>query len=217
VKGARILVSGMVAAVPNQGGATWAVLQYLLGLRRLGCDVYFVEPVPKDLVQPEGATLARSRNARYFREVMRRFDLLEVSALLLEGTRQTVGLSHRALLEIGRGADVLLNISGLLSDERVMEGINTRVYVDLDPGFNQMWQAVQGIDRGFDGHTHFVTVGQEIGRPGCPVPTCGKRWIPTLPPVVLEHWPVAEGLKHDALTTVGNWRGYGSIEVDGVL
>ena len=31
-----ILVSGMMAGDPHHGGATWAVLQYLLGFRRLG-------------------------------------------------------------------------------------------------------------------------------------------------------------------------------------
>ena len=35
----------MIAADPYQGGATWAVLQYLLGLRRLGHRVCFVEPM----------------------------------------------------------------------------------------------------------------------------------------------------------------------------
>jgi hypothetical protein len=35
----------MIAGTPHHGGATWAVLQYLLGLRRLGFDPYFVEPV----------------------------------------------------------------------------------------------------------------------------------------------------------------------------
>jgi hypothetical protein len=35
--------------------------------------------------------------------------------------------------------------------------------------------------------------------------------------VVLEHWPVADGLRHDAFTTVAHWRAYGSIEHDGVL
>ena len=34
-----------------------------------------------------------------------------------------------------------------------------RVYLDLDPGFNQLWHAVEGIDMGFDGHDRFVTVG----------------------------------------------------------
>jgi hypothetical protein len=217
MKAARVLVAGMVAGVPAQGGATWAVIQFVLGLRALGCDVYFVEPVPKDALQPEGATLAGSRNARYFRDVMRRFDLLEFSALLLAGTRETVGLSYEVLRDVARGTDVLLNISGLLSDDQLTTGIGRRVYIDLDPAFNQLWHVVEGIDRGFEGHTHFVTVGQSIGKPGCAVPTGGRTWIPMLPPVVLDRWTVSEGLEHDALTTVGNWRGYGSIEVDGVL
>ena len=29
------------------------------------------------------------------------------------------------------------------------------------------------------------------------------------------HWPMAGGFRYDALTTVGNWRGYGSIEHSG--
>jgi hypothetical protein len=61
-----------------------------------------------------------------------------------------------------------------------------------------------------------VTIGQAIGQPGCPVPTCGLSWIPTAQPVVLSHWPVAGAIVHDGLTTVGNWRGYGSIEHVGV-
>jgi hypothetical protein len=69
----------------------------------------------------------------------------------------------------------------------------------------------------FAGHTHFVTIGQNIGRPDCPVPTCGLPWITTPQPVVLAHWPVADAVRHDALTTVGNWRGYGSVEHRGVF
>jgi hypothetical protein len=34
--------------------------------------------------------------------------------------------------------------------------------------------------------------------------------------VVLEHWPVARHIEYNALTTVANWRGYGSIEHNGV-
>jgi hypothetical protein len=33
---------------------------------------------------------------------------------------------------------------------------------------------------------------------------------------VLERWPAADAVERDALTTVGNWRGYGSIERDGI-
>jgi len=212
-----IVLSGMIAADPNQGGATWAVLQYLLGLRRLGHEVFLVEPVPAASLRPQGVGLEHSANAAYFRRVAAEFGLERSAALLLAGTRQTVGLPHDELCRAARRADVLVNISGMLADEALTGAVPLRVYLDLDPAFNQFWHATQGIDRRFAGHTHFVTIGQAVGTPGCPVPACGLDWIPTLQPVVLEHWPSAGAVVHDALTTVGNWRGYGSVEHDGIF
>jgi hypothetical protein len=68
----------------------------------------------------------------------------------------------------------------------------------------------------FAAHTHFATVGMNIGREGCGVPTCGLDWVHTPQPVVLDHWPAAGGVGRDAYTTVANWRGYGSVEHNGV-
>jgi hypothetical protein len=205
----------MVAGSPRQGGATWAVLQYLLGFRRLGHDVLFAERCPESQLTPPGAALNRSENASYFREVMAAHGFEESSALLLEDGEETIGLPYARLRELASQADVLLNISGTLTDERLTSDIPVRAYLDLDPAFNQLWHE-SGIDMRFDGHTHFVTVGQAIGQSECPVPTCGVSWIPSVPPVVLEHWPKSEEIATDALTTVGNWRAYGSIEYGGV-
>lgn len=212
-----ILFAGMIAADPRQGGATWAVLQYLLGLRQLGHRVCFVEPIKASKLQPAGAPLAASENAAYFLDVARRFDFLGSAALLLEGTGETVGLSYSELREIARDADMLLNVSGMLADKDLTDVIPTRVFVDLDPGFVQVWHANYGIDMGFARHTHFVTVGQALGRPECPVPTCGLRWLPTFQPVVLGEWPRADSTTRDSWTTVANWRGYGSVEHQGVF
>src|SRR2546421_3539306 len=212
-----ILLSGMIASVPRQGGATWAVLQYLLGFRRLGHKVYFVEPMEKRALSPSDDPLSLSENAAYFREVTKEFKLEDSASLLLTGTRETVGLSYDELLEIAGRADLLINISGMLTDEALLEHAPVRVYLDIDPAFNQLWHAVEEIDMRFDGHTHFVTIGQMIGLPGCTVPTCGLQWVKTLQPVVLDDWPVAERIAYDALTTIGNWRGYGSIEYQGVF
>jgi hypothetical protein len=219
----RIVVSGMIAADPNQGGATWAVLQYLLGFKRLGHDVLFIEQCAESKLVPagaspagsEGVSMARSENGSYFQRVMAEHGLERSSALLLEGTQETVGLPYPRLAELAADADLLVNISGILTDERLVSHIPVRAYLDLDPAFNQFWQA-SGIDMRFEGHTHFLTVGQAIGSPDCPIATCGFEWIPTVPPVVLEQWPLATQIAHDALTTVGNWRAYGSIEHGGV-
>jgi hypothetical protein len=174
----RILVAGMVAADPYQGGATWAVLQYVLGLEQLGHEVWLVDPAEPG---PE--------SQRYF-------------AGLDLGPRAFLGRYE------GPVPDLLLNVSGMLRDERVLAGAPTRVYLDLDPVFNQLWH-LQGVDAGFDGHTHYVTVGHHV-------PPTGHDWIHTLPPVVLDRWPLAERIEIDAFTTVANFRSYGAIEHDGI-
>lgn len=207
-----ILFSGMLAGDPHQGGASWAVLQYLLGLRRLGHDVLFVEPVKP----AGGAPLADSAAAGYFRQVAARFGLADSAALLLAGTRQTVGPPYDDLRERAGRADLLVNVSGMLADPELVADIPVRAYLDLDPAFVQCWHA-QGIDMRFAGHTHFVTVGQAVGTPDCPVPTCSRDWVTTLPPVVLDEWPAGDAIAHDGLTTVANWRGYGSVEHQGVF
>jgi hypothetical protein len=204
-----VVVSGMIAGTPRQGGATWAVLQYLLGLRRLGYDVLFVEPV-------EGDDVASSEQARYCHEVMRRFGLDGRWALVQPGRLDTIGISRAELRATARRADLLLNVSGMLTDADVLEPVATRVYLDLDPAFVQLWHDVEHIDMRLDAHTHFVTIADTIGTPASPIPACGRTWIPTLPPVVLPEWPVGGHLEHDALTTVAHWRGYGSIEHNGL-
>ena len=57
-----VLVSGIFARVPEQGGLVWVVLQYLLGLRRLGHRVTLVEPVAESDLVPVGASFSKSRN-----------------------------------------------------------------------------------------------------------------------------------------------------------
>jgi len=207
----KILLAGMVAGDPGQGGATWAVLQYVAGLADLGHEVVLVEPVrPKVGSDP---LAAGSETLSYFRSL----PLLEGrAALLVAGTERTAGLSYAELSGFAAEADLLLNVSGMLREERLLEAIPVRAFLDLDPGFNQVWQET-GSEMGFDLHTHFVTVGGRIGAEDCPIPTLGRDWIPTLPPVALRYWPSESAApRRDAFTSVGHWRSYGSIEHGGI-
>jgi hypothetical protein len=191
----KIVVSGMTSDTPGQGGATWAVLQYVLGLRKLRHDVALVEPVR-----------SLERSAGYFRRLARTFAL---DGILLER-----GSDRRIELTTWRpdGADLLLNLSGVLPESLRAD---LSVYVDLDPGFTQAWHE-QGVDVGLEGHDRFVTVGRLIGQPDCPVPVCNRRWITTPQPVVLGHWPYATEVRHEAATTIGHWRSYGSFVHGGI-
>src|SRR5262249_11774784 len=144
-----LLLSGMIAGIPHQGGATWAVLQYLLGFRRLGHDVYFVDPLAESSLRPVGAGLADSVNTAYLWQVMSEFGFTDAAALLVERSRETAGLPYAELLRVARRTDLLINISGMLTDPEVLGHIPTRAYLDLDPGFVQLWHAAQGIDMRF--------------------------------------------------------------------
>jgi hypothetical protein len=204
----KIVISGMVAGDPRQGGATWAVLQYFLGLRDLGHDVLLVEPVDGGM----GRSWPAPATASYFDSLPLPRDRV---ALLRPGSEQTVGASYLDLIAFAGEADVLINVSGMLRDERLLESIPIRAFLDLDPGFNQVWH-LSGEDMGFDRHTHFLSVGQLLGTRACTAPTCDRDWIHTLPPVVLGSWPVAADPATGSFTSIGHWRSYGSIEYEGI-
>jgi len=217
VRQPTIIFSGMVAADPGQGGASWAVLQYVLGLHRLGYDVHLIEPIGQAAIRPSGFSLHHSDNAAYFRNVVASSGLQDRCSLLLQASRETVGESYAQLAAAASRADVLINVSGMLDRPELTDRIPIRVYLDLDPAFNQLWHSAQNIDMRLDGHTHFVTVGQALGSERCRIPTCGRQWTHTLPPITLEHYSTDNTIIHDAFTTIGNWRGYGSIDHDGVF
>jgi hypothetical protein len=67
-----------------------------------------------------------------------------------------------------------------------------------------MWHEL-GLADVFRGHDRFVTIGENIGRTDCDIPTCGLEWVATRQPVVLAEWPVEKNRGH--FTTVGAWRG----------
>lgn len=211
MSGLTVVVAGMVAADPHQGGASWAVLQYVLALRSLGHRPVLVETLPPS-VSPR-PPLDRSASGRYFRSVVEAMGL-EEAALLDPVSGESVGLSYRRVLELAGEADLLLDIAGALADEDILGRPGRRAYLDVDPAFTQLW-ATEGIDMRLGGHERHVTVGLNIGCPGCDVPTCGIEWIRVPPVVHLPAWEPQRVLERDAFTTVGNWRGYGAIEHEG--
>jgi hypothetical protein len=87
-----------------------------------------------------------------------------------------------------------------------------RVFLDIDPGFGQMWQDL-GLADVFRGHDDYVTIGENIGQADCVVPTCGLEWITTPQPVVLDYWRPQAATSGDWFTSIASWRGaYGPLE-----
>jgi hypothetical protein len=201
-------------------------LQYLIGLTRLGHVVHFVEPVSGLLpdanspgrAQAPGKEMAGLADAVRYCGLVLNGRLRQGKWALLDPAREVaMPLSYPEVRSLISRCDLFLNLSGLLRAEELTSRIPVRVYVDLDPGFTQLWQTAEGLDMGLAGHTHYVTVGGRIGLADCPVPTCGIKWIRSLPPVVLDHWRFVGGCREGAVTTVGHWRSYGSVKYKGVF
>jgi hypothetical protein len=213
-----IVFSAALAQRPRQAGLTWVFLQYLLGFRRLGWEVLLLDRLePSMCVDQQGRVcpFEQSLNVRYFLDVMRQFGFERNCSLWHDGGKQIVGLSRREVLERVRESEMLLNVMGYWNDPQTRDAARRRVFLDIDPGFGQMWQAL-GLHDPFVNHDAFVTVGYNIGRPDCTIPTCGCEWIRILPPVVLSEWPAQPLPRAGAWTSIASWRGdYGPIEYQG--
>lgn len=202
---ATVVVSGALANKAGSGGEAWVRLSYVLGFRRLGLDVHFIEQIARSQYDDEVGA--------YFDAVIAQFGFADCASLIDEQGEALRGPQQSELLELASDADALVNVSGNLAWRPLLERFRRKAYVDLDPGFTQAWHAA-GAAPLADHEVNF-TIGENIGQAVCSVPTDGIAWRPTRPPVVLEQWPQDAAEQPERFTTVANWRGFGPIELDG--
>ena len=211
-----VIVGGVVANKHLSGGAVWTRLNWILGLRKLGFDVHFIEQIGRDAcVDATGAVVPfeLSENLKCFQAVCLEFGFGDRATLVYEGGEEVAGLSHVEIAELAADAAFLINISGHLTLKSVLRSARCRVYVDLDPGFTQFWHAAGTHGARLANHDYYYTVGENIGSPECSIPTSGVSWRPIRQPVVLEQWPFSTEGDPRRFTTIASWRGpFGPIE-----
>jgi hypothetical protein len=206
----RIVVAGSVAQKPFEAGHTWQFLQYVLGFRRLGFDVLFVDRLTASMCE---GPVERSASAGYLASVMARFGLSDSWTLLHDAG--VLGRSRADALAHTRDSVLLLDVMGFLDDDELLAAAPRRVYLDTDPGFAQMWHEL-GLAAPLGRHDVYVTIAENIGRRGCSIPTCGIDWVTTPQPVVLDEWTPTTPPAGSVFTSVGAWRGpYAPLEYRG--
>jgi hypothetical protein len=209
------VVTGAIATFPV-GGVAWDYGQYVLGLERLGFDVYYLEDTGLDTYDPDQGVYGPdcSYGVRFLQATLASFSAAMAARWhFRSSTGQTFGMEASALAAIVARADVLLNVSGigLLRDPYM--ACRRKVLIDTDPGWNHFvnyprWDARPGWQdsHGYRAHDHFFTYAELIGQPGCRLPTLGITWHPTRPPVIADSWhPEAPGT---TWTTVLSWNTY---------
>lgn len=216
-----VVVAGSLAQEPRHGGHTWVFLQYLLGFKRLGWDVLFIDQLePTMCVDSNGRPcgLDESLNLRYLLAVMENFGLKDSFCLIYNQGERFIGSSREQLLERVKNSELLLNVMGFLTDHEILGRARKRVFLDIDPGYGQMWRAL-GLHDLFQGHDAFVTIGTNIGESDCTIPTCDLEWITTSQPIVLDYWhPTAITINGAYFTSIASWRGpFGPLEYRGMI
>ncbi len=183
------------------------LLHLLLGLQRIGWPVLFLDRA----VTAREAENERGMPADYVQNVLTQV-AVPYAQIDTDG-RAISGLGHQQVVDALRRSALLLNVMGFLDDPELLGEAQNRVFLDIDPGYGQMWREL-GLADVFDNHDTFVTVGENVGRDSCSIPTCGLDWITTPPSAVLDEWPVHGGGRR--FTSVATWRGpYGTLQYDG--
>ncbi|HEU4639284.1 MAG TPA: glycosyltransferase family 1 protein, partial [Candidatus Binatia bacterium] len=110
----RILVSGLIGQYAF-GGVTWDYVQYVLGFRALGHDVWYLEDSANWAYDPvkQEPSADCSHNVSYLDRIMREFDMGDRWIYRNEPDGKYHGISDERLAEKTIAeADVLANVSG---------------------------------------------------------------------------------------------------------
>jgi len=187
----RIIVTGLVGLYPL-GGVAWDYLQYVIGLAKLGHEVYYHEDTRSWPYHPleKQYTSDGSYSARFVREFFRLYaPELEDRWHYLHLHETEFGMEGAWFDEVARSADLFLNVSGACMIPDHLSSRCVKVFLDTDPGYNQIvlserfdwWANVADHDR------HF-TYAENIHGSDCLIPKLGFTWKTTRMPVALNLW-----------------------------
>jgi hypothetical protein len=195
------------------GGVTWDYLQVVLGMKRLGHDVYYIEdsgewPYTFDEEQSENSRIVSSPQStvEHLQTVMAEFGLSDKWAYRFSPTSEWFGLADVKREELIRSADLLVNVSGTLEKPEHYRGVRRLVYIDTDPAFTQI--DIAGGNSGrrhqVDAHDVHFTFGECLSKH---LPDTGHHWHPIRQPIVLSEWHSSVPYRN-VFTTVMNWTSY---------
>lgn len=206
---ARIVMLGMMTRMPV-AGVVWQNVHYLVGLQRMGYEVYYVEAHgihPSMLTRSDGGPGTQEALA-FLDRTLTRFGLKDRWAYhALHDDGRLYGPVAGEIDGIYRSAAVVFNLHGGTNPvpERAAGKL---VYLETDPVHVQA-----GLEQGdpelvefLDQHAAHFTFAERYGQPGCRLPQTGRYdFRPTRQPVVLDLWS-DRAPPGECFTTIGNWR-----------
>ncbi|MEH2414938.1 glycosyltransferase family 1 protein [Nostoc sp.] len=204
------------------GGNAWSDLQYLLGLRALGHDIFYLEECGSQSWvynwQTEQITTELDYPTNYLKNCLEPLGFK--NKWIYRTDAHSVGMEIDKFTDICSQADLMIIRGSPLSVWRDEYGWpQRRIYIDADPGFTQiniasgnseLVETIEGCDRLF-------TIGHQcVAAQDCLIPTKGRHWLKTLPPVALPYWPAIEDNDTIGFSSIMQWHSYREVVYEGV-
>jgi len=209
----KAVIGAVLARCPRaSAGHTCAVMNWVKGLESLGWEVWIAEHLSSDELEPPEPGRPSSPQEEFWHETAAEFGLSDRQCLIIDGKSPDL----EAFRDFSTGADLFLNYSGQFKRLDLLGDRMTKGYLDVDPGFTQLWVETCGTDMNFAGHDLFLTVGSNFRSSKLRLPRAAQDWIPLVPPVPGEFWRGRLGATgdadgRDAWTTVSHWYGYSDL------
>jgi hypothetical protein len=207
----KIIVFGILFWYPL-AGVTYQFLHYLIGLRRLGFDPYYIEDSGRWIYDPRLNDFSPdpTGNLEAVVPVLKAHgfgDRWAFRGNYPDG--KCYGLSDQQITDLYREAEGFLNVTGAqeIRDEHLC--CRRRIYVESDPFVSQVKVATgdAGMIKMLEAHDTWFSFGENLGQADCDVPIERFHWHPTRQPVVTDLWRHSYndgGTTYNTITTWSN-------------
>ena len=209
----KVIVFGILFWYPL-AGVTYQFLHYLIALRRLGYDPYYVEDSGRWVYDPRINDLSpdASGNVAAVVPVLAAHGFAERWAFrgnYPDG--RCYGMSEEQILRLYREADAFLNVTGAQEIREEHLACPRRIYVESDPFASQVKVAKgdAGMIAALSAHDTHFTFGENLGEDDCTVPLERFCWLPTRQPVVMELWDNPASSSDGPYSTITTWHNQG--------
>lgn len=207
-----IVVLGMMTTMPV-GGVIWQTVHYLVGLQRLGFDVYYAEDhgMTPAMFSDQEDTDGSVRAAAFLAETWERFDLgLRWSYRAWHGEDRYFGISKNQIEHAFASAAAVINLHGGTIPRPEHKKGGAFIYLETDPVMPQveLYNGIKATEEFLDQHTAHFTFGENLGAADCkvPVPPSKYNFHATRQPVVCDLWSDHGFAAREPFTTIANWK-----------